>query len=124
MSTLHERLTAPEPESIWAPLRQSLFRALWAASLVSNIGTWMQNVAGAWLMALLTPSAVMVALMQTATTLPVFLVGLAAGALADIVDRRRLLLLTQPWMLAAAIVLGILTLTGATTPGLLLALTS
>lgn len=71
----------------------------------------------------LTPSPVLVALMQTATSLPVFLVGLPAGALADIVDRRRLLLFWQGWMLVAAAALGILTLAGATTPVVLLALT-
>lgn len=105
------------------PLRQPLFRSLWIASIASNIGTWMQNVGGAWLMTSLTPSPLMVALMQTATSLPVFLVGLPAGALADIVDRRRLLLFWQTWMLVAAALLGILTLFGATTPGILLGLT-
>ena len=77
------------------PLADSLFRALWAASVISYIGTWMQNVGGAWLMTELTPSPVLIALMQTATSLPIFLAGLPAGALADLVDRRRLLLLAQ-----------------------------
>lgn len=71
----------------------------------------------------LTPSPLMVALMQTATSLPVFLVGLPAGALADIVDRRRLLLFWQGWMLVAAAALGVLTLWSATTPVILLTLT-
>jgi len=83
----------------------------------------MQNVGAAWLMATLAPSAVLVALVQTATNLPVFLLGVPAGAVADIVDRRKLLLITQGWMLAAAAVLGVLTLTGATGPGTLLWLT-
>ena len=109
--------------SAWGPLQQPLFRALWIASIASNIGTWMQNVGGVWLMTSLTPSPLMVALMQTATSLPVFLVGLPAGALADIVDRRRLLLLWQGWMLAVSAALGVLTLLGATTPNSLLALT-
>jgi len=69
--------------SAWKPLRQPVFRALWIASLTSNIGTWMQNVGAAWLMTSLTPSPVVVALVQAATSLPVFLVGLPAGALAD-----------------------------------------
>ncbi|HKA53646.1 MAG TPA: MFS transporter [Candidatus Binatia bacterium] len=107
----------------WSPLRHSLFRSLWIATVVSNIGTWMQNVGAAWLMTALTPSPVMVALVQAATSLPVFLVGLPAGALADVADRRRLLLWTQGWMLAAAAALGLLALAGAITPWGLLLLT-
>lgn len=109
--------------SAWSPLRQPLFRALWIAAVASNIGTWMQNVGGVWLMTSLTPSPLMVALMQTATSLPVFLVALPAGALADIFDRRRLLLFWQGWMLACAAGLGVLTLIGATTPVVLLSFT-
>jgi hypothetical protein len=71
----------------------------------------------------LTPSPIMVALMQTATSLPFFLLALPAGAFADVVDRRRFLLATQGWMMAAAAVLGALTLAGVTTPWWLLALT-
>lgn len=91
--------------------------------MASNIGTWMHDVGGVWLMTSLTPSPIMVALMQTATSLPFFLLALPAGALADVVDRRRLLLATQGWMMAAAAVLGALTLTGVTTPWWLLAST-
>src|SRR3989441_12064585 len=76
-------------ESAWTPLSHPVFRALWIASLISNIGTWMQNVSAAWAMSSLSPSPLMVALVQSATSLPVFLVGLPAGAIADIVDRRR-----------------------------------
>jgi MFS family permease len=83
----------------------------------------MQNVGAVWLMTSLTSTPLLVALVQTATSLPVFLVGLAAGALADVVDRRRLLLFTQGWMLVAAAALGILTLAGAATPCVVLALT-
>lgn len=111
------------PETAWSPLRQSLFRALWLASMASNIGTWMQNVGAAWLMTSLSPTPMLVALVQAATTLPVFLIGLPAGAIADLLDRRRLLLLTQGWMLVAATLLGVLTFFGAITPGLLLAIT-
>ncbi|CAA9566327.1 Uncharacterized MFS-type transporter [uncultured Synechococcales cyanobacterium] len=107
----------------WSPLRQSLFRALWIASIASNLGTWMQNVGGVWLMTSLTPSPLLVALMQTATSLPILLVGLPAGALADIVDRRRLLLIWQGWMLGVAAVLGGVTLLGVMSPWLLLVLT-
>ena len=107
----------------WAPLVHSWFRWLWIANAVSNIGTWMQNVGAAWMMTTLAPSALLVALVQTATNLPVFLLGIPAGAIADIVDRRKLLLITQGWMLAAAAALGILTLAGATGPWTLLWLT-
>ena len=109
--------------SAWSPLRQSVFRSLWIAAVVSNIGTWMHDVGAVWLMTALAPSPIMVALMQTATSLPFFLLALPAGALADIVDRRRLLLLMQGWMLVAAALLGVLTLMGAITPWLLLAFT-
>jgi MFS family permease len=110
-------------EPAWSPLREPAFRALWIASVVSNVGTWMQNVGVAWLMTTLTPSPVLVALIQTATTLPVFLVGLPAGALADLIDRRRLLLVSQSWMLLAAAALSLLTLANLTTPITLLMLT-
>src|SRR5256886_17193023 len=66
-------------ESAWTPLSHPVFRALWIASLVSNIGTWMQNVSAAWAMTSLSPSPFMVALVQSATSLPVFVVGLPAG---------------------------------------------
>jgi MFS family permease len=109
--------------SAWSPLRHSVFRALWIAAIISNVGTWMQNVGGVWLMTSLTTSSLMVALMQTATSLPVFLIVLPAGAAADIVNRRRMLLVTQGWMCAAAAGLSGLTLLGATTPWLLLLFT-
>ncbi|MEA2445870.1 MAG: hypothetical protein QOJ12_3162 [Thermoleophilales bacterium] len=109
--------------SAWAPLRHRLYRALWTAQLVSNIGTWMQNVGAVWLMGSLGGSPALVALVQSAVTLPVFLTALPAGALADIVDRRRLLLVTQSWMLLSAAALAVLTWQNAVTPGLLLALT-
>lgn len=105
------------------PLREASFRALWSASLVSNIGTWVQSVGGAWLMTTLTPDALPVALMQTATTLPSFLVGLPAGSLADRVDHRRLLLATQTWMMLSVSVLAALTMFNLVTPLWLLGLT-
>jgi MFS family permease len=96
----------------WSPLRHGMFRAMWIASVASNVGTWMQSVGAAWLMTTLSVTPLLVALVQTATTLPVFLLGLPAGAMADLVDRRRLLLFTQSWMLASAGVLGALTISG------------
>src|SRR5919201_5129438 len=109
--------------SIWSPLRRPVFRSLWTASVASNTGTWMQTVGAAWLITSLTPSPLLVALMQTDTSLPVFLDGLPAGALADVVDRRKLLLVTQAWMLLTALVLGLLTLAGLVPAWTLLALT-
>src|SRR3954453_18961853 len=114
----------PEPgASMWSPLRRPIFRSVWTASVASNTGTWMQSVGAAWLMTSLTPSPLLVALMQTATSLPIFLVGLPAGALADVVDRRKLLLVTQAGMLLAALVLSGLTLAGLTSAWTLLAFT-
>ena len=109
--------------SPWSPLRQAVFRSIWIATVVSNIGTWMQSVGVAWLMTSLTSSPLLVALMQTATSLPIFILGLPAGTLADLVDRRKLLLATESWMLLVALSLGILTLTGHISTWILLALT-
>jgi MFS family permease len=106
---------AAMPASSWAPLRYRVFLALWIAALASNLGTWMQNVGAAWLMTSLSKSPLMVSLIQTASSLPIFFLALPAGALADIVDRRRLLIFSQAWMLVAAGLLGILTITRATT---------
>ena len=109
--------------STWSPLRLPLFRALWLAAVASNVGTWMHNVGGEWLMTTLAPTPLLVALMQTAETAPTFLLALPAGALADIVDRRRLLLFSQTWMLVAAVALAAATLAGVTKPVVLLVLT-
>ena len=113
---------APQPGSIWRTLRHRVFFWLTLAALVSNVGTWMQNVGAAWLMTSLSSSPLMVALIQTASSLPILLLALPAGALADIVDRRRLLLFSQGWMLVAAALLGALTIAHLTTPWSLLAL--
>jgi MFS family permease len=109
--------------SAWAPLREPLFRSLWFAALISYTGTWMRNVGAGWLMIQLTTSPLMVSLVQAASTLPVFLVILPAGALADMVDRRRFLLITQSWMAVAAALLGIFTLLEHITPWTLLLFT-
>jgi len=107
----------------WSPLRLPVFRMLWIATLASNIGTWMHDVGAGWLMTSLSPSALMVALVQTATTLPIFLLALPAGALADIVDRRRYLLVVQVWLAAVAALLAVLTLLGLTGAWTLVGLT-
>jgi MFS family permease len=88
--------------------------------VISYTGTWMQNVGAGWLMTQLTTSPFMVGLVQAAGAIPVFVVVLPAGALADMVDRRRLLLFTQSWMVVAAVVLAALTLLGAVNPWVLL----
>lgn len=107
----------------WSPLREPLFRSLWIASVISYTGKWIQIVGSGWLMASLTSSPLMVSLVQTASALPVFLVILPAGALADLVDRRKLLLATQTFLVAAAASLGVLTLLGLVTPWVLLIFT-
>lgn len=109
--------------SVWTPLRHPLYRALWSASCVSFVGTWMHEVGAGWLMTSLAPSPLLVSLVQTAGTAPMILLALPSGALADVVDRRRLLLGTQLWMLGAAATLGFLTTTGHTSAYVLLALT-
>ncbi|MDQ1638724.1 MAG: hypothetical protein QOF62_2063 [Pyrinomonadaceae bacterium] len=124
MSLQRERLNdSRNSASAWSPLRNSVFRALWIATVVSNIGTWMQDVGESWLMTSLSASPVLVALVETAGALPVVLVALPAGALADIVDRRRLLLFMQGWMVVAAGAMGVLALMGQMTPSRLLSLT-
>jgi MFS family permease len=113
----------PSSTSALAPLHEPLFRSLWIAAVVSYTGTWMQNVGAGWLMTTLTMSPFMIGLVQAAATLPVFLVILPAGALADMVDRRKLLLLSQTWMVFAAGMLGVLTLLNVVTPWILLLFT-
>jgi MFS family permease len=100
-----------------------VFRALWLAGLASNLGTWMQNVGAAWLMTSLAPTPLWVSLVQAASSLPIFLLAIPAGALADVMDRRRLLIGALLWMFAASAALGTLALAGRVQPGGLLALT-
>jgi MFS family permease len=106
-----------------SPLRLPRFRRFYLGSIGTALGYTMQATIAAWLMATLTPSALMVALVQTASTLPSLLFGLGAGALADIVDRRRVLLTSQVLLLVTTMVLAIATLAGAIGPVTLLALT-
>jgi MFS family permease len=111
-----------EGTAAWAPFRHRLFAAMWGAQFVSNTGGWMQTVAAQWLMLTLTSSAAYVALVQTAASLPVLLFAILAGTIGDLVDRRRFLLVTQTFMLAAAAALGALAIAGLVTPWTLLAL--
>jgi len=90
--------------SAFSPFKHSVFTVMWVAALISNIGTWMHSVGAAWLMTSLSPSPLVVALVQTASTLPIFLFALPAGALADIFNKRILLLMTNGLMLLAAAV--------------------
>ncbi|WP_433605332.1 MFS transporter [Dactylosporangium sp. CA-139114] len=109
--------------SVWAPLRVPTFRALWIALLVSNIGTWMQTVGAQWLLVSMPGADILVAMVQTATTLPVLLLALPAGVLADIFDRRHLLIAVQLGMTAVGVAMTVATALGAMTPALMLTLT-
>ncbi|MDH4465515.1 MAG: MFS transporter [Acidovorax sp.] len=106
-----------------APLTVPVFRMLWLTWVAANTCMWMNDVAAAWLMTTLTTSPILVALVQSASTLPVFLLGLPSGALADILDRRRYFIATQFWVAAVALVLCVAIMAGGMTAPLLLALT-
>jgi MFS family permease len=111
------------PAEAFAPLRHPGFRALWIANLASNTGLWIQNTGAGWLMTSLAPSPVMVSLVQAAAMLPVFLFALPGGALADILDRRRILIAAQLWIAAAGMLLAGLAALGLLGAWGLLALT-
>ena len=114
---------SPQTLGAWSPFGHPAFSVLWFATLVSNIGTWMHDVGAGWLMTELSPSPLIVAAVQAATTLPIFLFALPAGALADILDRRRLLIVVNLVLGVVAAVLAVLVSQNAVTPGLLLAFT-
>jgi MFS family permease len=109
-------------ETGWAPLRSPDFRRLWSAQFTSNVGSWMQTVAAQWVMISLTSSALLLSAIPAAASIPVLLLAVPAGALGDLVDRRRLILISQATMLLAAIALAALDAAGALTPALLLVL--
>src|SRR5271154_6804080 len=113
----------PGSASLWRPLRSSTFCNLLIADVVSDVGTFMQSVGAAWLMVSLNAGPLYVALTQTASALPFFVLALPAGAIGDIVDRRKLILVTESWMLVVAAVLTVVTLAGLMSPVMLLALT-
>jgi MFS family permease len=107
--------------SAWTPFRDRAFTVLWIATVVSNVGVWMQNAAAGWLMTGLTPDPFLVSLVQVATSVPMFLFALPAGALSDIVDRRRLLIAMQVVAAVLVAAFGFLVHAGRVTPGVLLA---
>lgn len=122
MTSVRVRAAARRDGS-WSPLRQPIFRALWLAAIASNIGTWMHDMAASWLMTGLTSSPLTISLVQTATLAPVLLFAPIAGVVTDVVDRRRLVLAAQWWMLCASVALATVALAGTMTPVPLLALT-
>jgi MFS family permease len=113
----------PRSSSAWAPLSVAAFRSLWLALLASNIGTWMQTVGAQWQLVESGGSDFLVSLVQTASMLPIVLLALPSGALADTFDRRRMLLTVQSALCAVAVLLAALTATDHMPPALLLTLT-
>lgn len=121
--------TTPKPTvagptaSPWSPLRQPVFRALWIAGLASDFGAWSHEVGEGWLMTSLSPSPLAVALLQSADSFAILLLAIPAGALADVVDRRRLAMVAQAGLLVTATLLAALTLAHRIGPGVLIGLT-
>lgn len=107
--------------SFWQPFTHRVFAAIWIAAFFSDMGTWIQNTGAGWLISKLTTSPGIISLMVTATSLPAFLLGLPAGALADIFNRRKIFLFTQLWMFGFAAALAVLTYLNLITPWMLLA---
>jgi MFS family permease len=110
-------------QSITSPLKISIFRNIWIANMVSNIGTWMHEVGAGWLMATMSSDPLLVSLVQTALFLPSFFLILPAGAIADLVDRRKLLIFAIAWMLIIACFCAFFAFTALVTPRTLLTLT-
>lgn len=123
MAATSQAAAPTESPSAWAPFGQAAFAVLWTATVLSNVGTWMHDVGAGWLMTELSPSPLLVAAVQAATTLPVFLFALVAGAVADIVDRRRLLILVNALMACAATGLAVLVTADLASPMALLVFT-
>jgi predicted MFS family arabinose efflux permease len=115
--------TQPETSSAWSPFRHTTFSVIWTATVISNIGSWMSSAASGWLMTSLNPDPFIVSMVQVATTLPVFLFALPAGALADIVDRRRFLIVAEIMVTALSAVFAAIVGLGLATPGNLLLFT-
>jgi MFS family permease len=128
MSSQHDQapegIELPATSSAWAPFASRAFLWLWVANVVNSLGTWIQNTASGWIMTELAPSPIMVSLVQTAAQLPVFLLALPAGALADVIDRKRNLVLTNMFMLAVAGALAIFAALGHVDATVLLVMTA
>ena len=122
MTQGQERAAGGQP-SAWAPLRSRVYRALFIAQSGSSVGTWMQTVAAQWFLVEKHSSDVIVALVQTASLGPTLLLGLLAGALADLFDRRRLLIFLQSCAALVALALAVLTYLGHLGPTSLLMFT-
>src|ERR1700747_3285422 len=104
----------------WSALRHHVFRALWIARVVSNVGSWMYNAAAGWLMTSLDPSPLIVSLVQVANSLPLFLFALPAGALADMLEKRRLILVLEIATTLLSMVFAVLVMQHAVGPTVLL----
>lgn len=114
--------TAPSPPAP-SPFSLPIFRAVWIASMISNFGGLIQAVGASWMMAAIGASPQMIALVQTSTSLPIMLLSLWAGAVADNVDRRKVMLAAQCFMLTVSLILALAAWQGLLTPWLLLSLT-
>src|ERR1700735_416589 len=114
--------TQAESGGGWAPLRHPDSRRLWLAQFTSNVGSWIQTVAAQWVMTSLTSSALLLSAISAAGSIPVLLLAVPSGALGDLVDRKRLILVAQMVMLIAAAGAAALSAIGALTPWLLIAL--
>src|SRR5215813_7590487 len=112
-----------EPSSPWAPFRHASFNVMWSATVVANVGTWMYNAGSGWLMTSLNPDPFIVSMVQVATTLPMFLFALPAGALADIVDKRKLLIVIEIAVTVASAIFAAIVSFGSASPVNLLAFT-
>src|SRR4029453_6713019 len=109
--------------SALSPFRYPVFRGVWTASLLSNFGSLIQSVGASWMMIQIAPSADMVALVQASTSLPIMLLSLVAGAMADNMDRRRVMIFAQIFMLVVSLTLALCTGSGLVGPWTLLLFT-
>src|SRR5712691_10796748 len=114
--------TAPV-SSPWSPFRHATFSVLWTATVIANIGSWMYSAASGWLMTSLSPEPLVVSMVQVATTLPMFLFALPAGALADIVDKRKYLIVAEIAVTVVSAVFAAMVWLGLANPGNLLLFT-
>ena len=111
------------PVSPWAPFGHAAFSLVWSATVISNVGTWMYSTASSWLMTSLDADPVVVSLVQVATTLPMFLFAIPAGALADIVDKRRFLFFAESATTVLGAIIAAIVGSGIVTPSILLTFT-